>query len=159
MLSSVLLVPGSQPARLEDMSFTEPGVWLRTHTVCCEGRTLERQAGAKVGPLGCSWREVRRQHPELFTDGKVLLWLQPEATEDEVICSFLSLQAQSEARQCIIQVDMFKGEHTDCVRSLNFLSQQAKHTIGMHQTSQLQLVDVRFSPGWARCSRQFLPPT
>ena len=81
-----------------------------------EGKIVEREEGVKVGRLGCAWRELRMQPPKLFKDGKVLVWLQPEATEDDVICNFLSEQAAKEATQCTIQVGMCKGEPTSTVR-------------------------------------------
>ena len=145
ILPSILLVPGGKPAKLEDMILAEPSVWLRSHATMDDGNIVEREEGMQVGRLGCALRELRRQTPQLFKDGKVLVWLQPEATEDEVICSFLSEQAGNEANQCIMQVDMFKGEHTAKVRERNSLPPQVKHCIGMHQTSKRQLTDIIFA--------------
>ena len=50
--SSVLLVPAAKHARLEDMSFLEPSVWLRDHSFELDGTTIERNKGERVGQLG-----------------------------------------------------------------------------------------------------------
>eukprot|EP00969_Alexandrium_andersonii_P310482 13720147-Alexandrium_andersonii.AAC.1 len=47
-MGSVLLVPATQPAKLEDMSLGEPSRWLRTHSVWCKGKHITRQEGGKV---------------------------------------------------------------------------------------------------------------
>ena len=83
ILPSVLLVPGSQPARLEDMSLQEPSVWLRTHNVIVDCKLIERVEGAKVGQLARGWRDLRRERPGFFS-GEVLIWFQREVTMDEV---------------------------------------------------------------------------
>ena len=41
--SSVLLVPAAKHARLEDMSFLEPSVWLRDHSFELDGTKIERK--------------------------------------------------------------------------------------------------------------------
>eukprot|EP00969_Alexandrium_andersonii_P150951 6674616-Alexandrium_andersonii.AAC.1 len=69
-MPSVLRVPATQPAKLEDMSLGGPSVWLRTHSAWCKGKHFQRQAGNKVGKLAEQWRQLRAECPEYFEDGK-----------------------------------------------------------------------------------------
>eukprot|EP00969_Alexandrium_andersonii_P308350 13629330-Alexandrium_andersonii.AAC.1 len=69
-MPSVLLVPATQPARLEDMSPAEPSRWLRTHSVWRKGKHSTRQKGDKVGALAEPWRRLRADCPDYFEDGK-----------------------------------------------------------------------------------------
>eukprot|EP00969_Alexandrium_andersonii_P363250 15461517-Alexandrium_andersonii.AAC.1 len=55
MASSVLIVPGTKHARLEDTSPEEPSVCLRSHSFWVEGKLAQSKAGDKVGGLGCTW--------------------------------------------------------------------------------------------------------
>ena len=52
VLDAVLLVHGAKHGRLEDMSFSEPSVWLRDQSFELDGVTVERKKGARVGALG-----------------------------------------------------------------------------------------------------------
>ena len=147
ILDSILLLPGSEHARLEDMSEgLEPAVWTRTHSVQAKGKVIHREEGAKVGKLGGTLRELRRQQPFLFSSG-VRVWLQPESTMDSTISCMLSdmIKEDEGFEHCLQQVDMFGGEHTDACLKRNFLNNQAKHTIGPKVTAKMQLTDVRFA--------------
>ena len=96
ILDSVLIEVRSNYVRLEGISMVEPSVWLRRHTICCEGQVVPRQAGQPVGQLGSTWRALSRQPPAFFAVG-VCVWMQPQCNEDEVICNFLSELSLEEA--------------------------------------------------------------
>ena len=97
--SSVILVPAAKPARLEDMSFYEPSVWLRDHSFILDGNLIVRKKGEPVGLLGSDWRNTRQRQkywfyhgctdfklpPERWQPGPVRVWFQEKATEDTII--------------------------------------------------------------------------
>jgi len=77
-LPTLLIVQASQPCMLADMSRgPEPAVWLRDHSVKVSGRDLERKVGEPVGALMSTWRQVRRDLPELFDAGVLVLGFAP----------------------------------------------------------------------------------
>ena len=102
IMDSVLLVQASKHARLEDMSFYEPSVWVRDHQFLIDGKPTIRKKGERVGPLWGAWRIARRKAPHLFYRGErgrlesewkhgpIRVWFQSKATEDTIIASFLS---------------------------------------------------------------------
>ena len=71
-LPSLLIVQAAQPCFLDDMSVEEPAVWLRSHKIVCHGRMLDRVEGEPVGALLSTWRQARRDFPELFGKGVLL---------------------------------------------------------------------------------------
>ena len=62
----VLLVHGAKHARLEDMSFSEPAVWLQDRTYEVDEVIVDQKRGDRVGTLGYEWRNARRASPALF---------------------------------------------------------------------------------------------
>ena len=117
-----------------------------------------------LGPFLAPWRELRRQQPYLFyrrydpddpssllplsewKPGPARLWTQENATEDNVIASWLTeLVAESGIKQCLKSVDCVASEHTPHMEAKIFLSQQIVHCIGMRQTAKMQVTDVRFA--------------
>ena len=74
-----------------------------------------------------------------------LVWGQPTAYMDSIICVWHAQLISKEVKQCIHQVDMFSGELTDAVRESNFFLHQIKHVIGAKQTAKLQLTDTTVS--------------
>ena len=157
VLSSILLVPCSQACRLADMSVTEPSVWLRDHAVCVNGERRQRRRGEKVGALLSSWRAARRAQSHMFEAG-VLVYGQPESTEDESVCCLIAEEIRHEAPHgCLLSVDLFGGEHTACTSTVHWLYQQVVHTIGPHVTNKLQLTDVRFAKLAKNAQRRLLP--
>ena len=55
--SSVILVPAARPARLEDMSYYEPAVRLRTHKFVIDGTLIERTKGGPDFSKGPSQKQ------------------------------------------------------------------------------------------------------
>ena len=58
ILDGVLLVHATRHARLEDMSFSEPSVWLRDHACSEGGVTYQHKADDPVGAAAAEWREA-----------------------------------------------------------------------------------------------------
>jgi len=148
MLSSVLIVPAEQPARLQDMSFEEPAVWLRDHMVLVKGRVVHRQQGQPVGSLMRGWRHHRRKCPELYQDKAVLIYGQSQATMDQSICVLLSDQLRQEelpklgCQTAVVQTDCAGCEHTPLVKAVKCQNNQVDHIIGPKQTQAMQRVDL-----------------
>ena len=81
-----------------------------------------------------AWLEPRRKDPELFEKG-VGVCGQELDYEDSLICSWMSQLAHEESggETSTISVDVFSGEFTEEVASLNFLNNHIKHVIGSKQ--------------------------
>ena len=157
ILDSVLLVHASHHGRLEDMSHTEPSVWLRNVVYEVDGALVEHKKGERVGPFLAPWRETRRKSPYLFyrnhtspmsewKPGKARLWTQEKATKDSIIASWLAeLIEDNGIKQCLKSVSCVASEHTPHMETKNYLSQQIVHCIGMRQTAATQVTHVRFA--------------
>ena len=154
---AVLLVPATIHARLEDMSFAEPGYWLRDHSIEVDGRVITRKAGEKIGAAYASWRAARRQDPSLFyrcREGDestwqlagVRVWFQPRATEDGSIAVWLNdLSVEEGDRFTLSSTDCVSSEHSPEVRLRKWLNNSPQHTIGIRQTAKQQVTDIRFA--------------
>ena len=90
-----------------------------------------------------SFRQVRKQQPELFTNISVVG--QEKAYMNEIVCDRHSTLIEEEVGPCVHQVDMFSGELTEHMENMNFLRGQVKTVIGPKQTSKLQVTDICFS--------------
>ena len=121
IMDSVLLVQASKHARLEDMSFYEPSVWVRDHQFLIDGKPTIRKKGERVGPLWGAWRIARRKAPHLFYRGErgrlesewkhgpIRVWFQSKATEDTIIASFLSDLIVEETRHIFMEAFLNVG--------------------------------------------------
>ena len=157
ILDGILLTHGAKHARLEDMSFEEPSVWLRECSYELDGVVVPRKAGDRVGSLGAEWRDARRREAALFYSsregpeewwlpGKVRVWFQQKATEDSVIAGMLSdLIVEEGHRFALSTTDCVASEHSPQVQLKNWLNNQPKHTIGMRQTFRTQVTDLRYA--------------
>ena len=81
----VMLVPGVH-ARFELIDLPSR-TWTVGHSFEVPGTGLvEREAGQKIGNILNSWCDVLAKDP-LMQDGRWLVWSQPNATMDGVICA------------------------------------------------------------------------
>ena len=145
MLDSILFVNCDTFCQLENICrFTN--TWLYDEDFWLNGRHVVRKAGDKV-PAGLlkTWRQERDRSPELFEQG-VLVWGSPNAYQNEVACSAHSkLLAREMPNGCLDLVDMFSGELTEHMESMNWLHNQVKAVIPPKQTAKAQVTDLHFS--------------
>jgi len=116
------------------------------HEFSSEGKVTKRKKGEKVHPaLLKSHRELRKSSPHLYKD--ILVFGQPRAYQDEVICSMLTkvLDEECGGKGAHLLVDMFSGELTEHMEALNYLLHQPKSLVGPKQTAKTQIIDIFFA--------------
>ena len=151
MLPSILLVQCSTFCRLENICPTT-GVFLEDESFSWQGKLVQRKKGEKApANLLASWRKCRGEHPELFQNAetgerKVLVWGSVNAYQNEVVCSFMSREYEKKwPSGCLHMVDMFSGELTEHMESVNFLRNQVKAVVPPKQTAKAQVTDLLFA--------------
>ena len=77
VIDTSILVAVGVHAKLEEIS--EDGCWLKDRKFSYGGVDVDRKAGDKVAQVMWAWRELRREHPELFAD-KYAYGSRPQAT-------------------------------------------------------------------------------
>ncbi len=145
MLPSILLAHCNTCCRVENIC-PDTDTWLEDEEFWLNGTHVVRKAGDPVPePLMRSWRELRRKEPELFQQG-VLIWGSPNAYQNEVTCAMMSKELEQHCPNgCLHQVDMFSGELTETMESLNFMRNQVKTIVPPKLTSKGQVTDLGFA--------------
>ena len=142
--TAILVVSCKQPVYLPWMKKGEY-VWAKNHTVKIDGKEVVRKEGEPVeNNLFRSWWELREAQPHLFEQG-VAVAGQQACNQDEAICFVESELLTEEHVQCIHVQDMLGSAATEAIREHAFKTGNPRSTIGMHQTSRLQVTDVRRS--------------
>ncbi|MCP4240021.1 MAG: hypothetical protein GY772_05625, partial [bacterium] len=103
--------------------------------------TITHQAGKSAGQALRAWRKLRDQPDQGFT-GELLIWGQPAAWTDQVICSWVSDYLQTLYPQCIQIVDCLGSQWAEPVMLRVWANQQLMVPIAPGCTSFLQVADT-----------------
>jgi hypothetical protein len=145
MLRSVLIVHAATHVCL-DWICPHTDTWLKDHEFSLEGKQVVRRKGEKVhATLMKGHRELRKKAPHLYKD--ILVFGQPRAYQDEIICSMLTkvLDEETGGKGAHLLVDMFGGELTPHMEAVNYVLKQPKSLVGPKQTAKTQIIDVFFA--------------
>ena len=153
ILTSIFYVPCSQHTELSLIDQSgEVDVWAEDHEVLVpDGNTgrkflPQRKKGDPVpGNLLKSWRECRRERPELFERGVEIVGAKKSYQNGENCLAHAGLLKKEFAAGCLHLVDMFSGEHTEKVQALDFCLNISKVSLGPKVTAKIQVTDVGLS--------------
>ena len=109
----IRLVPGVR-ARFEWIDL-KSRTWKVDHTCEVPGKALvQRRACQKIGNILNSWCDVLAKDPLMKDDGW-LVWSQPNATMDGVICAWQAdlMKEESDHKPVVHVVDLFALEPTE----------------------------------------------
>ena len=130
--------------------------WLVDHEIWEEGHPVKRKKGQPINPrLMLPFVQLRKECPELFyksgeleplgESAGVLIWGHPNAYQDEILSDWNAREFRAEVGDYFPLVhicDMFAGELTSHMESLDWTLNMCKLVLGPKQTAKLQVTDT-----------------
>ena len=116
-----ILVSYGKHCRLENICLD--GVWLQDEDFTVAGERITHKAGSPVHPsLMIEWRQLRQQHPELFSQLRV--WQQPAAVVDQIIWRWQCELEAAEYDQALRCTDTLSAAWSKQSKEVTWLLQQ-----------------------------------
>ena len=136
----LLVVPGTW-ARLSNIS--DDGRWIKHEEFQVGSKTFVHGQGRSVGRILESWRQLRKDRPELFE--RIEVMSQPAANVDSLILSWV-IESQAEQYPASLwQRDCFASVFSTTATEAMHLANQISTLVAAKCTSKLQITDSDFS--------------
>ena len=140
MPRQILIVPCQTHARLEHIS--PEGLWTQTVTYVLGDATITHQKGTSAGNVLGGWRKVRDQMPDGQWQNEFVIWGQPSAWADTIICNWMSDYIAETYGQTFQIVDCLGSMWQESTLQRCWANQQYQIPIAPNATSFLQVADT-----------------